>query len=56
MQPENVAKALVKGIRKNQPVIIPGFQGRMTYLAKRLVPALVEWTMDRAVRQVQKYD
>jgi 3-dehydrosphinganine reductase len=54
MQPDAVAKALVKGMQKNQPVIIPGFEGKMTCLAKRLVPALVEWTMDRAVRRVRK--
>ena len=54
MQPEDVAKALVKGIQKKQPIIIPGFEGRMTCLAKRLVPSLVERLMDRTIRRVQE--
>ena len=54
MQPEDVAKALIKGIQKKRPVIIPGFEGRMTCLAKRLVPSLVERVMDRTIRRVQK--
>ena len=55
MQPEDVAKALVKGMRKEQPVIIPGFEGKITCLAKRWAPCLVEWMMDRTIRRVQKH-
>jgi short-subunit dehydrogenase len=54
MQPEDVASALLKGMQKNQPVIIPGLEGKITCLAKRWVPTLVEWMMDRTVRRVQK--
>ena len=54
MQPEDVAKALIKGMQKKQPLITPGFEGRMTCLAKRWVPSLVERVMDRTVRRVQK--
>ena len=54
MQPEDVAKALIKGIQKKRSIIIPGFEGRMTCLAKRLVPSLVERVMDRTIRRVQK--
>ena len=54
MQPEDVARALVKGMQKKTPVIIPGFEGKMTCLAKRLAPTFVEWMMDRTVRRVQK--
>jgi short-subunit dehydrogenase len=54
MQPEDVAKALVKGIQKKRSIIIPGFEGRMTCHAKRLVPSLVERVMDRTIRRVQK--
>jgi len=54
MQPGDVARALVKGMQKNHPVIIPGLEGKMTCLAKRWAPTLVEWTMDRTVRRVQK--
>jgi len=54
MQPEDVAKALVKGMQKKNPVIIPGLEGKMTCLAKRWVPILVERMIDRTVRRVQK--
>lgn len=54
MQPDEVAKFLVKGMKKNQPIIIPGVNGKMTYLAKRWVPSLVERIMDRTIRRVQK--
>jgi len=54
MQPQDVAKALIKGIRKKQAVIIPGFERKFTSLAKRLTPNLVEWVMDRSIQKVQK--
>jgi len=54
MQPEEVAKALVKGIQKKQSLIIPGIEGKFSCLVKRLAPNLVEWVMDRSIRRVQK--
>jgi short-subunit dehydrogenase len=54
MQPDAVARALIKGIQKNKTVIIPGFDGKMTFWAKRLFPSLVEFIMDRIIRKVQK--
>jgi len=54
MQPEEVAEALFKGIRRGAAVIIPGRDGKLIYLAKRLVPGLVEWVMDRTVKKTQR--
>lgn len=54
MQPEDVAKALIKGMHKEQALIIPGLEGKLTGLAKRLAPSLVEWVMDRSIRRAQK--
>ena len=54
MQPEDVAKTLIKGMQKKQPVIIPGFEGKMTYFAKRLAPSIVERIMDRTIKRIQK--
>jgi len=54
MQPEDVAKALIKGIRKKQALIIPGIEGKFTGLAKRLAPNVVEWVMDRSIQRVQR--
>ena len=54
MQPEQVAQALLQGLRKNRFMIIPGFDGKFTYYAKRLLPGLVSMVMDWDVRKVQK--
>ena len=54
MQPEQVARALIRGLRKNRFMIIPGFDGKFTYYAKRLLPGLVAAVMDRDVKKVQK--
>lgn len=51
---EDVAAALIKGMRKNKFLIIPGGDAKLSVLAKRLVPGLVSSVMDRAVRKVQK--
>ena len=53
LQPEDVAAALIRGIRKNRAVIVPGVEGKLTWLAKRWLPGLVERIMDRTIRRVQ---
>lgn len=53
MQPEDVARALIDGVRRGRFLIIPGFESKSTWLAKRLVPGLVNWIMDRTIRKVQ---
>lgn len=55
MQPEAVARALLKGIRKRRFLIIPGAGSRMVYAATRLFPALVRRVMDGDVRRVQHH-
>ncbi len=54
MQPGQVAQALIRGLQKNHFMIIPGFDGKLTYYAKRLFPGLVTAIMDRDVKKVQK--
>lgn len=51
---DNVARSLVNGISKNKFMIIPGFDGKMIYLVKRLLPGLVGWIMDRTVAKTQQ--
>jgi short-subunit dehydrogenase len=57
MQPEEVAQALIKGMQKNQFMIIPGFDGKWIFIAKRLFPSLVESLVDSAIKrsQTRKY-
>ncbi|MEW6443976.1 MAG: SDR family oxidoreductase [bacterium] len=54
LQPDEVARALLRGIRAGRFMILPSFEGKLTYLAKRLAPSLVNRVMDRAIRKVQR--
>lgn len=54
LQPEFVANAVLKGIKKKQKMIIPGFDGKMTLFLKRFFPSLVEWIMNSSIQKVQK--
>jgi len=52
--PEQVADALIAGMAKKSFIIIPGVDGRFTFLAKRLLPGVVERIMDRQIRRARK--
>jgi short-subunit dehydrogenase len=54
LQPEAVAKALIKGIERGRFMIIPGLDGKFTWLIKRLFPRLVDAVMDMKIRKAQK--
>jgi short-subunit dehydrogenase len=54
MKAEDVAKALLKGMKKQEFIIIPNFDGKFTYIMKRLLPGLVEMVTDSQVKSVQK--
>ena len=54
MKPDDVAEATVKGIRRNVFLIIPGFEGKLVYLLKRLFPRLVDFVQDREIEKVRK--
>jgi NAD(P)-dependent dehydrogenase (short-subunit alcohol dehydrogenase family) len=54
MSPAAVADALVRGMVQNTFLIVPGFDSRLGVLAKRFVPGVVHWVMDRAVAKVQQ--
>ncbi|MBA4366770.1 MAG: short-chain dehydrogenase [Desulfobacterium sp.] len=53
MHPDEVAKALLKGIEGRRFMIIPGFDGKLTWILKRMLPGLVEAVMDAKIRKVQ---
>ena len=54
MEPDQVARAILRGIEKRKPVIIPGLDGKFTYFMKRHAPWLVNWIMDRIVRKTRQ--
>lgn len=54
MQPEEVARALVKGMEGGRFLIIPGFEGKYTYLMKRLLPGVVDFIVSRDIRKAQQ--
>ena len=54
MQPDDVARALIKGMERGRFLIIPGFAGKYTYLMKRLFPGVVDFIMNRDIRKAQQ--
>jgi short-subunit dehydrogenase len=54
VKPDDVARALLRGMEKKQFMIIPNLDGKFTYIMKRLFPGLVEWVMDMQVKSVEK--
>jgi short-subunit dehydrogenase len=55
MQPDKVARALIKGMREGKFIVVPGFDGKLTCMAKRFFPSLVEYVMDRDIKKVHKH-
>jgi short-subunit dehydrogenase len=49
-----VADALLAGVARRRFLIIPGREARFAHLARRLLPRLVDWVMDRQVARAQK--
>lgn len=54
LQPDDVARALLKGIRRGTFMIVPGGEGKLAYFMKRYAPAVVDRAMRRAIRKVQE--
>jgi len=54
MGADAVADALIRGMARRSFLIIPGVDGRLGVLAKRLFPGLVQRVMDRTIRQVSR--
>lgn len=50
MNPDRVVRAMVKGMEKGKFIIIPGIEGKLIYLIKRLFPAMVERFMDWKIK------
>jgi NAD(P)-dependent dehydrogenase (short-subunit alcohol dehydrogenase family) len=53
MDPDDVARALIRGVRKGRFMIFANAEGRLVYLLKRLAPSLLDWVIERDVKKVQ---
>jgi 3-dehydrosphinganine reductase len=51
---DEVAQALLAGMARERFLIIPGRDGRLAHLAKRLVPGVVDWVLDASVKKVRR--
>jgi short-subunit dehydrogenase len=56
MEPEDVAKMLIKTMAKGDFLIIPNASGKFTNIMKRFFPWLAEWVIDRKIKGVRKQD
>lgn len=54
VQPEIVAQALIKGMRKKQFLIIPGFDGKLANTVKRVAPGLVHTLLQNDIKKAKK--
>lgn len=54
LKPEDVAKALFKGLKRKKFLIIPGTQGKMIYLLKRFFPRLVYASIDASAKKISR--
>jgi short-subunit dehydrogenase len=53
MEPEDVAAALFRGLRRGRFMIVPGRNARLIYGLKRAVPSLVFRVMDRTAEKAR---
>jgi len=53
IEPEVVARALLKGIRKGRYMILANAEGWLIYWAKRFVPFVLDGMLERAVKKAQ---
>lgn len=54
LKPEDVAKALFKGLKRKKFLIIPGTPGKMIYLLKRFFPRLVYASIDASAKKISR--
>jgi len=53
MDPDEVARALIRGVRKGRFMIFANAEGRLIHLLKRLAPSLLDWIIERDIKKVQ---
>jgi NAD(P)-dependent dehydrogenase (short-subunit alcohol dehydrogenase family) len=53
MDPDEVARALIRGVRKGRFMIFANAEGRFIYLLKRLAPSVLDWIIERDIKKVQ---
>lgn len=54
LSPDMVAMALLKGMKKNKFLILPGFDGKLTRFLKRFFPWLIDLVMEVNIKKAQK--
>jgi len=54
LKPEEVATVLLNEMQKSTFLIIPGFDGKLTRIIKRLFPWLIDWIMNSSIQKAQK--
>ncbi|HOS96666.1 MAG TPA: SDR family oxidoreductase [Deltaproteobacteria bacterium] len=54
MSPDDVARAMLRGMERGRFLILPGMEGRFILAAKRLLPGVVNALMDRIVARARR--
>lgn len=54
LKPENVANALLKGLRKKKKIIVPGVEGKLILLLTRYAPGLLDVFVKSSIYGIQR--
>ena len=54
LKPEFIANSLIKGIRKNKFMIMPGFDTKLTYFLKRHFPWVIGLFIKLGIRKARR--
>ncbi len=54
LQPEDVAREVIRGIERNRYNIIPGFESKLAFLLSNGVSGLLRWYVDRIIASSRK--
>jgi short-subunit dehydrogenase len=54
LEPEQVAKAVLRGIERRKFLVVPGFDGQFLRFANGVAPGAIDWMFDGMVRKAQR--
>ncbi len=54
LQPEDVAREVIRGLERNRYVIVPGFESKLYFLLANGISGVFRWYCDRAIAKARK--
>jgi 3-dehydrosphinganine reductase len=54
LQPEDVAREVIRGIERNKYIIVPGFESKLAFLLTNGISGFIRWYFDRVIASSRK--